>query len=240
MKAGTEKFCQVPKAMAKRRDLTATAKMVYAVIRDRLGKNDCAWPGVRRIAADAGVSVQTVIHAVEQLEARGLMRVVRQGNGRVNKYYFPAMSSRGAVVSDKPKRSRSRKGGAQETVSEAINGPGHNETNNETSVNETKTDKDTLEKLKAYFLTEWSAKYGKDYPYEGRNGRQFLERVLESSGSLGEAQEVIDAYFREKGDFYSGHPLKKLADSLPRFVAAAGKAPRTLPYSRRDEPLPIL
>lgn len=38
-------FYKLPQDIAARSDLTASAKIVYAVIRDRIGQNGKSWPG---------------------------------------------------------------------------------------------------------------------------------------------------------------------------------------------------
>lgn len=69
-----------------RRDLSPAAKLVYEVLSDRIGTNGTCWPGCRRLADDIGVNRGTVIDAIRQLEAVGLIVVERQPNGRSNRY----------------------------------------------------------------------------------------------------------------------------------------------------------
>jgi len=82
------KFYKLLSDIASRRDLTAGAKLVWAVVADHIGKNDSCWPGVRKIAADSGLSVSGVIKAVRQLESKALLQVDRRGIGRSNHYYL--------------------------------------------------------------------------------------------------------------------------------------------------------
>lgn len=72
-----------------RKDISASAKLVYSIIADRMGNNGKAWPGMRRIAADCGIGIATAHDAVKRLEAVGLLTVEHpQGNpaGKCNVY----------------------------------------------------------------------------------------------------------------------------------------------------------
>ncbi len=78
----------IPNEIVNRRDLTGGAKVVWGVLRDRQGQSGWAWPSLRRLGQDAGMSSTTVVKAIRQLEARSLIVVNRfgQGSGRSNKY----------------------------------------------------------------------------------------------------------------------------------------------------------
>ena len=54
------KFYKLPQDLAARTDLTPSAKLVYAVIADRIGANGKCWPGERSISRDAGMGLMTV------------------------------------------------------------------------------------------------------------------------------------------------------------------------------------
>lgn len=49
------------------------AKVVYMYLRDRADKEGKCWPGVRRIAADLGLSVSTVRRALCDLARHGYL-----------------------------------------------------------------------------------------------------------------------------------------------------------------------
>ncbi len=92
MKATREQFSMIPDHIASRTDLTSTAKLAYARIRKRVGKNGSAWPGTRRIARDIGVSKSRAAQAVHELAERGLLEIENRGNGRSLLYRFPGQS----------------------------------------------------------------------------------------------------------------------------------------------------
>ncbi len=82
----TNLFFKIPQAIAARRDLTATDKLVYAVIAFRIGQNDSCWPGTRRLAQDVGTSRWVILKAVRRLEQVGFLRVQRHIDGKSNSY----------------------------------------------------------------------------------------------------------------------------------------------------------
>jgi len=84
-----EKFIMVPRSVATRTDLTATAKLVYAAISDHIGHNEQGWPGYRLLAQELGVNVKAAQRGVEALVEAGLMTVTPGGFGRSNRYSIP-------------------------------------------------------------------------------------------------------------------------------------------------------
>lgn len=83
--AGNVKFIVAPESILKTPGLSATAKLVYALLRFRQGKNKCCWPGLESIAADLGVSRSAAIRAVAGLEVAGLITV--EGGRRRSSIY---------------------------------------------------------------------------------------------------------------------------------------------------------
>src|SRR5882672_3951764 len=84
-------YIALPKSLAADTRLNAAAKIVWAVIADRLGSNNTAWPDFETIACDASVSVSSVTRAVADLERVGWCEVERR-DGKSNKYtlIFPS------------------------------------------------------------------------------------------------------------------------------------------------------
>ncbi len=73
-----------------RKDLSGNAKLVYAAIRDAIGKNERAWPGLRTLAKRLGICTETVIQSVDVLERCGALVVIRSDKrGRSNGYRLP-------------------------------------------------------------------------------------------------------------------------------------------------------
>lgn len=79
-------FVKVYADVMRRRDLTATAKLVHAVLENRARQDGRAWPGIRRIASDIGVANNAVVRAITALERAGLVIKTRRDNGRTNTY----------------------------------------------------------------------------------------------------------------------------------------------------------
>ena len=80
------KFYKLDATIAARRDLTGNDKLVVVIISNYIGANEKAWPGLRRIATDAGVSVGTVRESLERLEKAGMLLVEKRGQGKCQHY----------------------------------------------------------------------------------------------------------------------------------------------------------
>ncbi len=86
-------FYMLDAAIAKRQDLSGTDKLILAIITRRIGGNGYCWPGIQRLAQDAGVTRQTVISSTRRLEENGLLVVNRHGTGQGNEYILPKQTS---------------------------------------------------------------------------------------------------------------------------------------------------
>jgi DNA-binding transcriptional MocR family regulator len=67
-------FVKLPIAILRRKDLTASAKLVYAILAYR-GRSGRACPSIRRLADDLGMSDRTVKDAIAALCEAGLLTV---------------------------------------------------------------------------------------------------------------------------------------------------------------------
>ncbi len=83
------KFYKLLASIASRKDITGNAKVLLSVIANRIGRNGDCWPGVRTLAKDTGLSVDTVISCVRKLEKARLLIVTSNGKGRSNFYSIP-------------------------------------------------------------------------------------------------------------------------------------------------------
>lgn len=102
-----------------RADIGSAAKIVWAYLADKQGDNGHAWPGQRGIAKAIGSGVNVVIRAVAELEASGLLTVIRiPGNpaGHTNRYRIGGASKSEALPNREPERCRI--GGASAAESE--------------------------------------------------------------------------------------------------------------------------
>ncbi len=89
MKTTSAKFFKLYQALARRKDLTSSAKIVYAVIADHIGQNPDGYPGTRKLADETGLTRYTVMAAISRLEATGLLQVKRKNRTR-NRYVLPS------------------------------------------------------------------------------------------------------------------------------------------------------
>lgn len=83
-----EYYAKIPKTVVYHPELTGNDVRVYATLSERAGKSRRSWPGVRRMAADLGVSPTTVQTGLDKLEDLKLIEVERAA-GRVNRYHLP-------------------------------------------------------------------------------------------------------------------------------------------------------
>lgn len=79
-------FAQLPHEIMRRPGLSAGAKLVWAAVGDRQGRNADAWPSLSRLANDTALCRTAVIRAVRELEEAKMIVVERSGNGKVNRY----------------------------------------------------------------------------------------------------------------------------------------------------------
>ena len=86
----TEAFCKLDKAILARRDLTASDKIVWAYIRDRVGGNGDCWPGLRTISKGCGLSINAIGRAAGRLERAGLIEIERGGPSSASHYRLAA------------------------------------------------------------------------------------------------------------------------------------------------------
>lgn len=105
-------------AIAKRRDLKPSDKVVFAVIFDKIGDNSFCWPGVRTIAQNSGLTTTTVTQSIRRLEASGLLTAERRGAGKSTHYCIPESALETMTVK-KQKRVRNYDSGVLETNAQA-------------------------------------------------------------------------------------------------------------------------
>jgi hypothetical protein len=68
------------------RQITSSEVIVLACILDHLGQNDVAWPGLKRIAAECGISMVSAYNITKRLKRRRLLLVTPGGTTRSNSY----------------------------------------------------------------------------------------------------------------------------------------------------------
>lgn len=89
-------FSKIPMAIVVDPVLTASAKVIWAYLLFRQGKNETAWPSQQTISAHTGLSRATVARSTKQLESQGWLKVYRvsAGTQRWNSYValFPPVA----------------------------------------------------------------------------------------------------------------------------------------------------
>lgn len=122
-----DKFYKLPQDLTSRPDITPSAKIVFAVIADSIGRNGKSWIGKRKIALRAGLAECTVIESITRLESAGILFVERRGNGKSNLYSLPESGLESRPVG-KPDRSEKPTPGGRKTRPEAVGKPDPNQT----------------------------------------------------------------------------------------------------------------
>ncbi len=98
------RFYKLPVEIACRRDLPASAKLIFAIIADRIGANNDCWPGIRSLAQDSGLNVSTVVECLRVLEAKRIAIIDHRGSGRTNHYQLADKSAWKIQARGKSKR----------------------------------------------------------------------------------------------------------------------------------------
>ena len=187
------RFYKLWKDIACRQDLTLSAKIILAVIADRIGTNGVCWPGIRRLAEDAGIDVTTVLNAIKQLEEADEIIVERPGIGRGNRYRLAAGSVGENQAPEKRKRLKKPKRTVRKKQAEALGKSAHNETKEKTkektktkraSSKETRRQETARRVVQAYIDT-----VGRPGDANTQQARTNVEKLL----TVGHAEEQLTA-----------------------------------------------
>src|SRR4030088_1194205 len=79
-------FTQLPNVLLKDQDLSAQAKLAYALLLSYAWHNNSVFPGQDRMAADAGVNQPAVSKWIQELQDKGWLEIQRRGQGKTNIY----------------------------------------------------------------------------------------------------------------------------------------------------------
>ena len=79
-------FTQVPNFILENDKLSVGAKMTYAMMLRYAWAKDHCFPGQKKLAADAGMGVRSVVRHIKELEETGFIIIKRRGLGKVNIY----------------------------------------------------------------------------------------------------------------------------------------------------------
>ncbi len=79
-------FTQVPNFLLKDPQVSANAKVVYAMLLSYAWNNNLVFPGQERMAGDMGSTKSTVNRGVIELQKAGWLEIHRRGQGKTNLY----------------------------------------------------------------------------------------------------------------------------------------------------------
>jgi biotin operon repressor len=79
-------FVQVPTMIITAKNISANAKLTYAMLLKYAWDNGFCFPGQDRLAADLGLSRQRANIYIQELAQKGYINIVRRGQGKTNIY----------------------------------------------------------------------------------------------------------------------------------------------------------
>lgn len=95
-------YQQIPDYLLNDRALKPQDIKVYSILRSHLGKNPYAFPSVKLLAKETGISTSTVDRCLRSLRQRGHIERKRVGNGKSAQTYFKTLVRNGAITTGKP------------------------------------------------------------------------------------------------------------------------------------------
>jgi DNA-binding transcriptional ArsR family regulator len=87
-------FTQVPNFLLRSGKLSAGDKVTFAMLLSYAWQNDYCFPGQERLAKDLGLTDRSVRTHLKSLQANGLLRIQRRGQGKTNIYELNLKSKR--------------------------------------------------------------------------------------------------------------------------------------------------
>lgn len=79
-------FTQIPNILLNTKNLSFTAKTVYAKLLSYAWNNNMVFPGQVRMAEEIGSTKSTVNRGIQELEKCGWLEIKRRGQGKTNVY----------------------------------------------------------------------------------------------------------------------------------------------------------
>ncbi len=209
-------FYKQYKAVSSRTDLTGNDKVIFGVIANFQGDKDHAFPGIRRLAKDAGCSVSTVAESVKRLDAAGVLDVEHRKNGQSSWYRLTKSAPKTSTVTEE---SAPISGTVAENKSAPISGTGAPKTSTEAHRFPVQKKKDLIKDL-----TTSSPKTPKTKKAV-QEKRSLVEPTLQLLKAEIEAKSyIVDPnvffeYYNFRGWLVKGKPMKSWKTTLSRWNA---------------------
>lgn len=96
-------FTQLPNFVLRDKELSAWARLAYAVLLSYAWQEGSCFPGQQRMADDLGITVQYLRKALSELKERNYIDWKRQGLTKPNVYYILSLQDRFKNHMDKRK-----------------------------------------------------------------------------------------------------------------------------------------
>jgi Helix-turn-helix domain len=79
-------FTQIPNFIINNKNLSASAKLVYAKLLSYAWNNNYVYPGQETMAEETGIGKRSIVRFIAELENLGFLEVQRRGLGLTNRY----------------------------------------------------------------------------------------------------------------------------------------------------------
>lgn len=248
--ASAKSFTKIPSTILARRDLSCTAKLVFAFVTDAMRRKRVSWPSLERIAGGIGVCEKTVRVAVGKLKEAGLLIVDDRVNGQVNRYRLPSetpVETTGLPANVTPVKTT---GPPVETTGEAREKlPRKKKQTKEEEHRAAEKRKPTgpHAELIDHFTAKWADRCGGKYPFSGARDGKAAKSILDHvGGDLDRAKRIVDAYLADDDEWLqehgAGRPLSLLASHarLGKYMAATADGKAEVEPARAPQEHPIL
>ena len=79
-------FTQIPNTVLRHKKLSPGAKLTYVGLLSYAWTNESCFPGQARLGEDLGLSERSIRNHLSELQAHGLLKITRRGQGLTNVY----------------------------------------------------------------------------------------------------------------------------------------------------------
>lgn len=228
----------IPKAIAQRKELSASAKLLYGVLNSHCGKDGKVYPSQATLAEEIGVEEKSIQRTIQNLADVGLIRIVHPtGSDRLlhkhNQYVFlwhewleesSQMTTESSESAHPPSMggpAPAPTGGANKTTilkQYPLRGakPAAASPTNGNGAQ-------TSHKFQRAFCRMWEDKYKRPYPFQAMKDGVAIKKMCHYlKGDRKEFKIVVARYLEKTGGngYFNGHPAWKLSANIHEFLVS--------------------
>lgn len=230
------------------RSITASAKLVYGKIVDRIGKNPSSWPGAGSLAHDLGLGVATVKRSVDELVRAGLLLRYSRGRGRSNSYRVAQNQAQNEPPTSIILIPDQYHFDTQNVIQECIPGKKNTGAVHAATADAlpglTDATKPSIpikrgrgkrpaptcpgfRELTGYFSESWKKQFGNRYPHGGAKDAQAVKAILSAIDfDLDKARAIVDAFLTDPDKWLTGkRTLPILRMQLAKYLEKKTNGP---------------